>query len=136
MLTLPFTLTRLIVGFAPLFSKPVWKHVQVLLVGTILAPGQRSVTSALRVMGLSGEKHFQTYHRVLNRAVWSSREASRILLGLLVCALVPEGALVFAIDDTIERRRGEQIKAKGIYRDPSARRTRTSSQRAAGAGSR
>jgi hypothetical protein len=118
MLTLPFALTSLIVGFAPLFSKPVWKHVQVLLVGAILAPGKRTVTSALRVMGLSRERHFQTYHRVLNRAVWSSPAASRILLSLLVRTFVPDGALVFAIDDTIERRRGARIKAKGIYRDP------------------
>ncbi|MCA1603498.1 MAG: transposase [Acidobacteria bacterium] len=118
MLTLPFALTSLIVGFAPLFSKPVWEHVQVLLVGAILAPGKRTVTSALRVMGLSRERHFQTYHRVLNRAVWSSLAASRILLSLLVATFVPEGALVFALDDTIERRRGAQIKATGIYRDP------------------
>ena len=69
MLTLPSELTSLIVAFAPLFSKPVWQHVQVLLVGAILAPGKRTVTSALRVMGLSHERHFQTYHRVLNRAV-------------------------------------------------------------------
>lgn len=118
MLTLPFALTSLIVGFAPLFSKPVWAHARVLLVGAILAPGKRTVTSALRVMSLSAERRFQTYHRVLNRAVWSSRAASRVLLGLLVGAFSPEGALVFAIDDTIERRRGARIKAKGIYRDP------------------
>jgi len=118
MLLLPSELTNLIVGFAPLFSKPVWKHVQVLLVGAMLAPGKRTVTSALRMMGLSRERHFQTYHRVLNRAVWSSLSASRILLSLLVDAFVPEGALVFAIDDTIERRRGAEIKSKGIYRDP------------------
>ena len=118
MLTLPFELTSLIVNFAPLFSKPVWRHAQVLLVGAILAPGKRTVTSALRVCGLSQERHFQTYHRVLNRARWSSRAASRILLSLLIKNFAPTGALVFAIDDTIERRRGERITAKGIYRDP------------------
>ena len=118
MLTLPSELTSLIVGFAPLFSKPVWQHAQVLLAGAILAPGQRTVTSALRVCGLSREKHFQTYHRVLNRARWSSREASRSLLGLLIESFAPAGALVFALDDTIERRRGERIAALGIYRDP------------------
>jgi len=62
------SLTTLMVAFAPLFSKPVWQHVQVLLVGAILAPGKRTVTSALRVCDLSHERHFQTYHRVLNRA--------------------------------------------------------------------
>jgi len=118
MLTLPSELTNLIVAFAPLFSKSVWQHVQVLLVGVILAPGKRTVTSALRVMGLSHEPHFQTYHRVLNRARWSSLQASRILLSVLIKSFAPTGALIFAIDDTIERRRGGQITAKGIYRDP------------------
>lgn len=116
--TLPLELTTLIVAFAPLFSKPLFQHVQVLLMGAILAPGKRTVTSALRVMGRSDDADFQNYHRVLNRAVWSSLAASRILLSLLVAAFAPAGVLVMGLDDTIERRRGEQIKAKGIYRDP------------------
>lgn len=86
--------------------------------GAILAPGQRTVTAILRIMGLSVEKHFQNYHRVLNRAVWSSREASRLLLGMLLAAFAVWGAVVMGLDDTIERRRGAKIKAKGIYRDP------------------
>jgi len=118
MLTLPLELTNVIVAFAPLFSNRVWTYAQILIVGAILAPSKRTVTSALRVMGLSGEQHFQSYHRVLNRAIWSSLEASRILLTLLGAAFAPEGVLVMGLDDTIERRRGDQIKAKGIYRDP------------------
>jgi hypothetical protein len=69
-------------------------------------------------MGLSCEKHFQNFHRVLNRAIWSSREASRVLLGLLVATFAVFGPVVLGLDDTIERRRGAKIKAKGIYRDP------------------
>ena len=118
MLTLPLELTNLIVAFAPLFSKPVFQHAQVLVVGALLSPGKRTVTAALRVMGLSNDAHFQNYHRVLSRAQWSSLAASRILLGLMVAVFAPKGVLVMGLDDTIERRRGEQIKAKGIYRDP------------------
>jgi hypothetical protein len=118
MLTLPFELANLIVAFAPLFSKPVWKHVPVLIAGAILAPGKRTVTQALRVCGLCTDENFQTYHRVLNRAIWSSLQASRILLSLLVAAFAPARVLVMGLDDTIERRRGDRIKAKGIYRDP------------------
>ena len=88
------------------------------MVGAILSRVERTVTAALRVMGLNGEKHFQNYHRVLNRAVWSSLEASHILLGLLISAFVSSGPILMGLDDTIERRRGAKIKAKGIYRDP------------------
>jgi len=110
--------TTILTAFAGLFSKRVWQHVQILLLGAILAPGQRTVTAILRIMGLSCEKHFQNFHRVLNRAIWSSREASRVLLGLLVATFAVFGPVVLGLDDTIERRRGAKIKAKGIYRDP------------------
>jgi DDE superfamily endonuclease len=118
MASLPFTITMVIGAFAPLFSKRVFALAQLLLVGAILAPGQRTVTAVLRVMGKSAEAHFQNYHRVLKRAQWSSLEAGRLLLGLLLDAFVPEGPVVMGIDETIARRRGERLSAKGIYRDP------------------
>jgi hypothetical protein len=104
--------------FARLFSKRIWKQAKTLLIGAILSPAERTVTAALRIMGLSGEKHFQNYHRVFNRAVWSSFEASHILLGLLISTFARSGPILMGLDDTIERRRGAKIKAKGIYRDP------------------
>jgi hypothetical protein len=107
-----------IVNFAPLFSKRVWARAQVLLVGAILTPGTRTVAAVLRVMGLSEERHFQNYHRVLNRAQWSSGAGARKLLAHLVQTFVPGGPVVIGIDDTVERRRGAKIQAKGIYRDP------------------
>jgi len=118
MLSLPITFTSVIGVFAPVFSRPVWPHVKVLLTGAVLAPGKRTVTAILQIMGRSAASDFQTYHRVLNRAVWSPLTASRLLLRLLVAVFIPSGVIVCGLDDTIERRRGEQIKAKGIYRDP------------------
>jgi hypothetical protein len=118
MRTLPTEMIRVLAPFAPLFSKRVWRHVQVLLMGAVLAPGKRTVSSALRAMGLDQQKRFHRYHRVLSRAKWSTREASRLLLGLLVEAFVPEGPLVLGVDETLERRQGKKIAAKGIYRDP------------------
>src|SRR5512147_2525491 len=105
-------------AFTRLFSKRIWEHAKILLIGAILCPAERTVTAVLRVMSLSGEKHFQNYHRVLNRAVWSSLEASHILLSLLINAFAMRGPVILGLDDTIERRRGDKIKAKGIYRDP------------------
>jgi hypothetical protein len=101
MRTLPTAMIQMLAPFAPLFSERVWRHAQLLLTGAILATGKRTVSSALRVMGLSQEKRFHRYHRVLNRAIWSTREASRILLGLLVEVFVPEGPLVLASTDLL-----------------------------------
>ncbi len=116
--TLPVALLPLIVEFQPLFSKSVWENAQTLLLGAILAIGQRTVTACLRIRGKSDDPHFQNYHRVLNRAAWPVLALSRVLLLLLVKTFAPAGELIFGLDDTIERRRGEKIKARGIYRDP------------------
>jgi hypothetical protein len=133
MLTLPEDIFALLAPFAPLFSRRVWRYVPILAIGAILAPGRRMVSSALRTVGLAHVRRFQNYHRVLSRAVWSSRRASRILLGLLVETLAPDGPLVLGIDETIERRRGAKIAAAGIYRDPvrSSRRHARQSERTA-----
>jgi DDE superfamily endonuclease len=115
---LPDAIIQVLAQFAPLFSDRVWLHAQGLLLGALLTPGTRTVTAALRVMGLARERHFTNYHRVLNRATWSARQGSRILLGVLITLLLPPGAtVVFGADDTLERRAGRQIKAKGCYRD-------------------
>ncbi len=118
MRTLPTEMIRVLDPFAPLFSERVFEHVQVLLAGAIRAPGRRTVSSALRAMGLDQLKQFHRYHRVLSRARWSGREASRVLLGSLVERFVAQGPLVLGIDETLERRQGKKIEAKGIYRDP------------------
>ncbi len=118
MRTLPTEMIRVLAPFAPLFSRSVWQHAQVLLAGAILAPGKRTVAAALRAMGLESERTFHRYHRVLSRAAWSSRETSCELLRLLVEGFMPDGPLVVGIDETLERRRGKKIGARGIYRDP------------------
>src|SRR5947209_6458214 len=68
-------------------------------------------------MGLSRCTHFARYHRVLNRAKWSGLAVSRVLLGLLVAMFASSGPVVLGLDETIERRWGPKIAAKGLYRD-------------------
>ena len=121
MLTLPDAIISLLnpfAPFAPMFQARTWSKAQVLLIAAILATRKRTVTSALRVMGLSDDTSFARYHHVLNRAGWSPLRLVHCLLLLLIEHFDHgDGPLVFGIDETLERRRGRRIKAKGIYRD-------------------
>src|SRR6266700_3625911 len=119
MLTLPKKIIQVLRQFETVMSERVWEWAKVLVIGAILAPGERTVAAILRVMGCSDEEQFQNYHRVLNRAKWSSREVSHVLLVVLVKLFVPTDApMVIGCDETIERRRGRKIAARGVYRDP------------------
>lgn len=118
MFTLPVEIVSVLEMFRPLFSVPVWGSAQTLVLGALLSQGSRTVSSCLRASGLQEEAHFCNYHRVLNRAKWSSLAAAKILFGALVLFLVPADApIVLGADETLERRRGKKIKAKGWYRD-------------------
>lgn len=118
MLTIPPEIMVIMQQFAPVFSVRIWDWAQVLVVGAILAPGRRTVARILRVMGLSDERQFQNYHRVLNRARWSGLEVSAILLRLLVKSFVGANqVLVMGADETLERRRGAHIAGLGCFRD-------------------
>lgn len=115
--SLPCWITVVFNVFSTLFALPTWKHVQVLLTGAILCQGARRVSSILRVIGLSQKKHFEKYYRVFNRAKWNSITGAKILLGLLLQLLPASWPILIVVDDTIERRRGKKIKAKGYYCD-------------------
>lgn len=117
MRTLPAAIVPILAPFATLFTNPTWQQAQLLLVGAILATGQRTVAAALRVMGRSDQDDFARYHEVLNRAVWSPREAARILLLLLLRH--PDhgdGPLVFGIDETLHKAQNETRKPQGDLR--------------------
>ena len=114
----PAILVSWLAIFRPCFTAPVWNRILVLVSGAVLAPGRRTVTQALRVMGLADQPGFGRYHEALSRARWDARDVARKLLLHLLAALSPDGEVVIGIDDTIERRWGKKIKARGIYRDP------------------
>jgi hypothetical protein len=108
----------LLTPFAVAFTAPTFRHVLVLVSGTILAGGRRTVAAALRAVGLGEERRFTTYHRVLNRGVWSALVLSRLLLDLLVGTfLAPDAPLELVVDGTLERRRGRKVAWKGRFHD-------------------
>src|SRR3712207_4902716 len=141
MLRLPSRFAAVILCFAPLLRERSWRHAEVLLIGAILAPGRRTVTSILRIAGLCRERRFANYHRVLNRAAWSGRAAGRVLLGLLLDAFAPKGPVILSVDDTMVSTTRSSAGAasgsapKASTATPCARRRATSSRPAACAGS-
>lgn len=114
---LPSEFLAVILPYANLFCKRVFIHVQLLLAGAILTPGKRTISSVLRIVGLSQEKAFHKYHRVLSQSRWSALTASRLLLQQLLAVFIGQQPLIVGIDETLERRWGGHIKARGIYRD-------------------
>jgi hypothetical protein len=119
MVSLPIWMITIVTEFAPAkYEMSTWYKIEVLVAGAILATGKRTVSAVLRVMGMSQERNYAKYHQVLSRAKWSGLEVSTILLRLLLKTFDTGGPLVFGVDETLERRRGEKIAAKGIYRDP------------------
>ncbi len=118
MFTLPDAIVPILQPFSTLFQQRTWLKVQILLVGAILVPRKRTITSALRIMGLSDDSGFAKYHHILNRALWSPLQLSRVLLSLLIRYLTQaDEPLTLSIDETLERRWGRRIRARGIYRD-------------------
>jgi hypothetical protein len=111
-------LLSLMAPFRRFFTAPVWEQVLTLVAGMTLAPGKRTVSAALRVMGLGHSSDFALYHYVLSRARWNSRVIASRLLTMILDRFLPAGPVVIGIDDTIERRWGRKIAARGIYRDP------------------
>src|SRR5215211_6874860 len=108
----------LLTPFAVAFTAPTFRHVLVLVSGTLLAGGRRTVAAALRAVGLGDERRFTTYHRVLNRDVWSALVLSRLLLDLLVrTVLAADAPLELVVDETLERRRGRKVAWKGRFHD-------------------
>jgi DDE superfamily endonuclease len=131
MFTPPAEVSAVLAAFAPLFTEPSWRRAQALVCGVLLAPANRTVTAALRALGLAQQPGFQTYHRLLNRARWSARQAAGVLLKLLVAAFVPAGPVIIGLDDTVERRRGRKLTARAIYYD-AARSSKACFQKTSG----
>ena len=118
MLLLPPEFSEIMSVFSSVFTRKIYRRALLLSLGSILTQGKRTICSVLRTLGLSQTLRWDKYHRVLSRCQWSALSCSKLLADLIIARLYPrEGVLVFGIDETIERRWGGQISARGIYRD-------------------
>lgn len=118
--TMPPELAAVMVAFQPLFSKPVYPRALVLLCGALMAVRFRTVTAALRVMGLAQHADFACYHRVLSQRRWCLRRAAQILTRLLIERFAGERPLVFGLDDTTRAPLGREDQSAGHLPRPGA----------------
>jgi hypothetical protein len=117
---LPSEIIAMLAHFRPAFRQPIYEK-GIELLGTLLCRGRRTVTEALRAIGKADEPQWSKYHHVLNRARWSGLTVSRLLLQLLVATLVAgRGVVTSAVDETLERRWGPQIRQGGHWCDSCA----------------
>jgi len=107
----------LIIAYSGLLPILVFVHTRLLLAGAILAPGKRTITSVMQVVGLSQETKFHKYHRVLSLFRWCALQGGPILMDQVLNASLSDGPVVVGIDEKLERRWGGKIKKRGIYRD-------------------
>ena len=115
---LPDPSIEILTVFRPYFTAPTGRKLMLLLTGTLLAQGRRTVTAALRYTGHDQAANWSSFHQVLNRARWSPLAVSRQLLLLIVETFVAaEASVDLVIDETLERRWGEKIRKRGHYRD-------------------
>ncbi len=118
MFQFPQEFSGIISEFSSLFSKKIFERAGQLLLGSILTQGKRTVCGVLRTLGLKDIPNWYQYHRILSRAKWSAYHGSKILLKMLIQHFLKNvSTLVFVVDETLERRWGPMIKARGIYRD-------------------
>lgn len=118
-MSLPAAIIVVLTHFEPCFTQPTWRKAIVLLVGTFLARGRRTVAAALRLTGHTDNPNFSLFHHVLNRACWVPLALSHRLLLLLVATFVPaDGPVEVVVDETLERRWGPMITKRSHYRDP------------------
>jgi ribosomal protein L28 len=118
---LPAEVIPILSHFAPAFTQPSYEKGVTLVIGTLLARGRRTVTSALRAVGKGEDRGWSKYHHLLNRCQWSGLQVSQLLVCLIVTTFVQTGEWVtIAVDETLERRWGPQIRKRGHWRDSLA----------------
>ena len=116
--TPPSAILAVLQPFATVFlQKRVFRKALTLFIGCVLCTGGVTICAALRALGLITDGAYGRFHRLLNRDRWNMLIASKTLLQMILKAF-PSTILTFSVDDTIERRRGKKIRAKGIFKDP------------------
>ena len=104
--------------FAPVFTHPTSATFVVIVTGWLLTHRHRYITEIIFSSGRVGDGHWCRFHRFFSHAAWDLDTLSLYLAKLVVTILAPGATLLWAVDDTLCRKRGLTLYGAGMHYDP------------------
>jgi DDE superfamily endonuclease len=104
--------------FAPVFTAPTYQTFLVIVTGWVLSQRHRFITEVIFSGGKVGVGHWSRFHRFFSHAAWDIDTFSMALAKLVVTILAPGAELLWAVDDTLCRKRGLTLYGAGMHHDP------------------
>ena len=104
--------------FAPVFTAPTYQTFAVIVTGWVLSQRHRFITEVIFSGGKVGIGHWSRFHRFFSHAAWDIDAFSLALAKLVVTVLAPGSQLLWAVDDTLCRKRGLTLYGAGMHHDP------------------
>jgi SRSO17 transposase len=112
------TFVVLLHQFAPVFTAPTFQTFVEILTGWVLSHRHRYVTEVIFAGGNVGNGHWCRFHRFFSQAAWNPDDLALLLARLIGAVLAPGSPLVWAVDDTLCRKRGLTLYGAGMHYDP------------------
>jgi DDE superfamily endonuclease len=104
--------------FAPVFTAPTYQTFMVIVAGWVLSQRHRFITEVIFSGGKVGIGHWSRFHRFFSHAAWDIDAFSLALAKMAVTILAPGSQLLWAVDDTLCRKRGLTLYGAGMHYDP------------------
>jgi hypothetical protein len=104
--------------FSPVFTAPTYQTFALIVTGWILSHRHRYITEVIFSCGQVGIGHWCRFHRFFSHAAWDLDTFSMSLAKLVATILAPGATLLWAVDDTLCRKRGLTLYGAGMHYDP------------------
>jgi hypothetical protein len=104
--------------FAPVFTAPTYQTFLAVVAGWVLSQRHRFITEVIFSSGHVGQGHWSRFHRFFSHAAWDIDTFSMHLAKLVMTILAPGATRLWAVDDTLCRKRGLTLYGAGMHYDP------------------
>jgi DDE superfamily endonuclease len=109
---------ELLQQFSPVFTAPTYQTFVAIVAGWVLSQRHRFITEVIFSGGNVGNGHWSRFHRFFSHAAWDIDTFSLFLAKLVLTILAPGATLLWAVDDTLCRKRGLTLYGAGMHYDP------------------